>query len=135
MARLKWLNEYDHNSATLLNSVLNLEIHLVLALILTFSKYFYDVVIFILTWCMIALIEYCCLITTKLQYKNTKKKKIGTSNNGHKRKKHQVTEVRAILHKKTKEFPLHLKFHNSWLSKAREGFYYSLKIICWYQKS
>ena len=49
MAGLKWLNEYDHNSSTLLNSILNLEIHLVLALSLTFSKYFYDVLIFILT--------------------------------------------------------------------------------------
>ena len=49
MAGLKWFNEYAHNSATLLSSILNLEIHLELALSLTFSKYFYDVVIFILT--------------------------------------------------------------------------------------
>ena len=49
MAGLKWFNEYDHNSATLLSSILNLEIHLVLAMSLAFSKYFCDVLIFILT--------------------------------------------------------------------------------------
>ena len=73
MVGLKCLNEYDHNSATLLNRILNLEIYLVLALSLIFSKYFYDILIFILTWCMIALVEYCRLITAKLQYRNTQK--------------------------------------------------------------
>ena len=37
---------------------------------------------------------------------------IATSNNANKRRKHQLTEVRAILLKNAKEFLLHLKFHN-----------------------
>ena len=73
MAGLKRLNENGHDSATLLNRILNLEIHLVLALSLIFSQHFYGIVIFILTWYMIALIEYYRLITANLQYRKTQK--------------------------------------------------------------
>ena len=37
-------------------------------------------------------------------------------------KKRQLTEVKAILHKKASKFPLHLKCHSSWLSKVRKVF-------------